>query len=358
MKNIFSSRIGIIIVGAIIGVFAALLQYLGNPANMGICVACFERDIAGALGLHRADVVQYLRPEIMGFVLGAFIMAVFAGEYKPRGGSSPLIRFFLGLFAMIGALIFLGCPWRALLRLAAGDGNAILGLLGLAIGIFVGILFLKKGFSLGRSYSQAKAGGWIMPGLMVGLLLMLVFQVSFTPGGPIFFSAKGPGSMHAPLWVSLIAGLIIGALAQRSRFCTMGALRDVMLTKDFHLISGVFALLVFAFAANLILGQFKAGFEGQPVAHTNHLWNFLGMSLSGLAFALAGGCPGRQLFLSGEGDADAGVFVLGMITGAAVSHNFAMASSSKGVAAFGPIAVIIGIAFCLIVGFTIIQRTK
>lgn len=358
MKNIFSSRIGIIIVGAIIGVFAALLQYLGNPANMGICVACFERDIAGALGLHRADVVQYLRPEIMGFVLGAFIMAVFAGEYKPRGGSSPLIRFFLGLFAMIGALIFLGCPWRALLRLAAGDGNAILGLLGLAIGIFVGILFLKKGFSLGRSYSQAKAGGWIMPGLMVGLLLMLVFQVSFTPGGPIFFSAKGPGSMHAPLWVSLIAGLIIGALAQRSRFCTMGALRDVMLTKDFHLISGVFALLVFAFAANLILGQFKAGFEGQPVAHTNHLWNFLGMSLSGLAFALAGGCPGRQLFLSGEGDADAGVFVLGMITGAAVSHNFAMASSPKGVAAFGPIAVIIGIAFCLIVGFTMIQRTK
>ncbi len=358
MKNIFSSRIGIIIVGAIIGVFAALLQYLGNPANMGICVACFERDIAGALGLHRADVVQYLRPEIMGFVLGAFIMAVFAGEYKPRGGSSPLIRFFLGLFAMIGALIFLGCPWRALLRLAAGDGNAILGVLGLAIGIFVGILFLKKGFSLGRSYSQAKAGGWIMPGLMAGLLLLLLFQVSFTPGGPIFFSAKGPGSMHAPLWVSLIAGLIIGALAQRSRFCTMGALRDVMLTKDFHLISGVFALLVFAFAANLILGQFKAGFEGQPVAHTNHLWNFLGMSLSGLAFALAGGCPGRQLFLSGEGDADAGVFVLGMITGAAVSHNFAMASSPKGVASFGPIAVIIGIAFCLIVGFTMIQRTK
>ncbi|MEQ8213770.1 MAG: YedE-related selenium metabolism membrane protein, partial [Smithellaceae bacterium] len=68
MKNIFSSRIGIITVGAIIGVFAALLQYFGNPANMGICVACFERDIAGALGLHRAEVVQYMRPEIMGFV--------------------------------------------------------------------------------------------------------------------------------------------------------------------------------------------------------------------------------------------------------------------------------------------------
>jgi hypothetical protein len=108
----------------------------------------------------------------------------------------------------------------------------------------------------------------------------------------------------------------------------------------------------------MILGQFKAGFEGQPIAHTNHLWNFLGMSLSGLAFALAGGCPGRQLFLSGEGDADAGIFVLGMIVGAGISHTFTMASSPKGVAAFGPIGVIVGLIFCLIIGFTMMQKAK
>jgi len=224
------------------------------------------------------------------------------------------------------------------------------------MGIFVGILFLKKGFNLGRSHSQAKGSGWIMPALMLVLFSLLTFQVSFAPGGPIFFSVKGPGSMHAPLLISTLAGLLIGALAQRSRFCTMGAIRDVMLTRDFHLLGGVLALLVFAFATNFILGQFKPGFDGQPIAHTNHLWNFLGMSLAGLAFALAGGCPGRQLFLSGEGDADAGIFVLGMITGAAVSHNFAIASSGKGVAAFGPIAVIFGIVFCLIVGFTMIEK--
>ncbi|MCX5848165.1 MAG: YedE family putative selenium transporter [Deltaproteobacteria bacterium] len=358
MKNIFPSRAGIIIVGAIIGIGAALLQYLGNPPNMGICVACMERDIAGALGLHRADIVQYLRPEIMGLLLGAFVAALFAGEYKPRGGSSPLIRFFLGIFAMIGALVFLGCPWRAILRLAGGDGNAILGILGLITGIFIGIQFLKRGFSLGRSYSQARASGWIMPGLMIGLLLLLIFKVSFAEGGPVFFSVKGPGSLHAPILISLAAGLIIGALAQRSRFCTMGAFRDVMLTKDFHLISGVLSLLVFAFAANLIFGQFHPGFEGQPIAHTNHVWNFLGMTLAGLAFALAGGCPGRQLFLSGEGDADAGVFVLGMIVGAGVAHNFALASSPKGVAALGPTAVVIGLVFCVIIGFTMIERAK
>jgi len=356
MKNIFSTRAGIIIVGAVIGIGAALLQYFGNPPNMGICVACFERDIAGALGLHRADVVQYLRPEIMGFVLGAFVAALLAGEYKPRGGSSPLIRFFLGVFAMIGALVFLGCPWRTLLRLAGGDGNAILGLAGLIAGIFIGVGFLKNGYSLGRSYAQKKAAGWVFPALMIGLLLLLVFQVSFAPGGPIFFSAKGPGSQHAPLLISLIAGLVIGGLAQRSRFCTMGAFRDVILIRDFHLISGVAALLVFAFIANMLLGQFKPGFEGQPVAHTDHLWNFLGMTLAGLSFVLAGGCPGRQLFLSGEGDMDAAIFATGMIVGAAIAHNFAIASSPKGIAAFGPAAVLIGFLFCLVVGFT--QRDK
>ncbi len=95
-----------------------------------------------------------------------------------------------------------------------------------------------------------------------------------------------------------------------------------------HLISGVGTLLVTAFVVNLILGQVTFGFAPQPVAHSSHLWNFLGMALSGLAFTLAGGCPGRQLFLAGEGDGDSGVFVLGMIVGAGISHNFMLAGKA------------------------------
>lgn len=357
MANPFASRAGIIVVGAVIGVMATLLQYFGNPPNMGICVACFERDIAGALGLHRAGVVQYIRPEIVGFVIGAFLAAMLAKEYRPRGGSAPLVRFFLGVFAMIGALVFLGCPWRAMLRLAGGDWNAVTGLAGLATGIGAGVLFLKSGYSLGRAHPQKAASGYLFPVLMAGLFLLLVFQVTFSEGGPIFFSQKGPGSQHAPLLMSLGAGLAVGAIAQRSRFCTMGALRDVILLRDFHLMSGVAALLVAATVMNLLLGQFKPGFAGQPIAHADHLWNFLGMALAGLAFALAGGCPGRQLFLSGEGDLDAGVFALGMIVGAGVSHNFSMASSPAGAAAFGPAGVITGLVFCLAVGFAMRERT-
>lgn len=359
MKNFFASRWGIISVGAVIGILAALLQKLGNPGNMGICVACFERDIAGALGLHRAGVVQYIRPEIIGFVIGSMIAAYMFKEFRPRVGSAPIVRFVLGAFAMIGALVFLGCPWRAVLRLAGGDGNAILGLLGLTGGIWIGTLFLKNGYNLGRTQSTHTTVGWMLPLIMLGfLVLMLIFpQVEGqAQSGVLFYSVKGPGAMHAPLIIALIVGLGIGFLAQRSRFCTMGAIRDVVLFGQTHLLTGFLSLVVFAFLTNLALGQFHPGFTGQPVAHTMHVWNFAGMVLAGLAFALAGGCPGRQLFLSGEGDGDAAVFVMGMIVGAGFAHNFGLASSPKGVGPHGIAAVVVGLAVCLFIGFTMRKK--
>lgn len=362
ITKFFSSRWGIISAGLFVGVFAPLLQHWGNPKNMGICVACMERDIAGALGLHRAAVVQYIRPEIIGFVLGALIAAILFREFKPRGGSSPIIRFFLGFFAMIGALVFLGCPWRALLRLAGGDWNAIVGLAGLAFGIWIGVLFLKSGYMLGRSTKTGSFSGLVFPIVMIVLLLFLLFAPQFgrtpegTPTGPIFFSQKGPGSQHAPIVVSLIIALCVGFLAQRTRLCTMGAIRDVILIRNTHLLSGIIGIVIAAFIMNLILGQFKAGFSDQPIAHANHLWNFLGMVLAGLAFALAGGCPGRQLFLSGEGDGDAAIFATGMIVGAGFAHNFSMASSPAGPGAYGPASVIVGLIFCIVVGFTMREK--
>ena len=231
-KNLFATTPGIIIVGAVIGLIAVWLQKLGNPANMGICVACFERDVAGGLGLHRAAIVQYLRPEIMGLVLGSLAAAIATREFKPRGGSAPIVRFVLGMIAAMGALVFLGCPWRAILRLAGGDGNAILGLAGLATGIWFGTLFFKKGYSLGRSNSQSVVSGALFPVIAVCLLLLyLIFpQIPDQPqSGPLFYSVKGPGSQHAPFIASLGLAFIIGIFAQRSRFCTMGAFRDLFL---------------------------------------------------------------------------------------------------------------------------------
>lgn len=365
----FASRTGIIVVGGVIGLLAAFLQNQGNPPNMGICMACFERDIAGALGLHRASAVQYIRPEIIAFVFGSTIAALLFSEFKARAGSAPIIRFVLGIFAMIGALAFLGCPWRALLRLAGGDLNAVVGLAGLVIGIAGGVWFLRQGYTLGRSYRAPAVVGWVMPAIMLVLLVLLLTGVSFSEGGPIFFSSSGPGALHAPILISIVAGLVIGFLAQRSRYCTMGSIRDVILMRDTHLLSGVVALVLVAFLANLAFGQFNPGVTLQPVAHSNHLWNFMGMVLSGLAYALAGGCPGRQIFLSGEGDGDAAVFVLGMIVGAGFAHNFALAGVPDrlneagalvvgGPGVYGQIAVILGIIVCVVLGFSMRERSK
>jgi YedE family putative selenium metabolism protein len=353
-----TSRWGPIVTGAAVGILAPLLVFWGNPGNMGICVVCFTRDIAGALGMQRAGIVQYIRPEIIGFVLGALGAALAFKEFKPRTGSAPLVRFLLGMFAVFGALVFLGCPWRAYLRLAGGDWNAIFGILGLVGGIGLGIVFLRTGFSLGRSRPAPKAVGWVMPAIMAVLLVLLIAAPQFgrdvngNATGPIFFSTTGPGSQHAPLLISLAVGLFIGFLAQRSRFCTVGAIRDMIMMKDSHLLNGVIAFIVVAFIINLTLGQFHPGFTNQPISQTNEWWNFGGMVLAGLAFTLAGGCPGRQLFLSGEGDADAGMFVSGMLVGAGVAHTFSMASSTAGPSAFGPFVVIAGLVICIIIGLT------
>jgi len=356
-KQFFISRKFIIFTGIFIGISATVLQKLGNPANMGICVACMERDIAGALGLHRAAVVQYIRPEIIGFVFGSLIAALIFKEFKARSGSAPLMRFVLGFLAMIGALVFLGCPWRALLRLAGGDGNALFGLAGLITGIWVGIFFIKSGYNLGRNQRTYPLVGWIMPLIMMGLFLLLLFRPQL-PSGAVFFSSQGPGSQHAPLFIALLVAMVIGFLAQRTRFCTVAAVRDVILIKDTYLFTGVISLLLAALVSNLILKQFHPGFQGQPIAHTNQWWNFGGMVLAGLAFTLAGGCPGRQLFLSGEGDADAAIFVLGMIVGAGFAHNFDTASSPQGPGLWGPASVVIGIVICLIIGITMRSAIK
>ena len=336
----------VILTGVVIGIAALVLTALGNPANMGFCIACFERDIAGAVGLHSAAKVQYVRPEIIGLVLGSFLMALASKEWKARAGSSPALRFVLGAFVMIGALAFLGCPLRMVLRLAGGDLNAVVGLAGFAAGIFLGTIFIRKGFTLQRNYATKTLDGTVLPAVMVGLLILFLAV-------PTLFklSEEGPGSKHAPFLIALLIALVVGALAQKSRICMVGGLRDTMMFKDLHLLWGIIAIFVTVLIGNLITHNFKLGFTSQPVAHSSHVWNFLGMLLAGWGSVLLGGCPLRQLVLAGEGSADSTITVLGMMVGAALCHNFGLASSANGPTQNGMIAVVIGFVVVAIVSF-------
>jgi YedE family putative selenium metabolism protein len=332
--------------GLAVGAIAALLVKLGNPGNMGVCMACFERDIAGALGLHRAGPVQYLRPEIPGIVLGAFLAAVIAREATPRSGSSPAVRFLVGAFVMIGALVFLGCPTRMVLRLGGGDGNALVGLVGFTAGIAAGSLLLRRGMTLGRARKEGSGvSAWIMPVLALGGVALLLVRPAF-----LSFSEAPPGSVHAAMPVSLGAGIAVGVLGQRSRLCFAGGIRDMMLFRLPHLLVGVGGVFLGVLLLNLVLGKFSPGFAGQPAAHSAHVWNLLGMALVGLGSMLLGGCPFRQLVLASQGNGDSVVAVLGMLVGAAFAHNCGLAASPAGVPVAGMVAVGAGLAVCVAIG--------
>ncbi|MGD1822531.1 MAG: YedE family putative selenium transporter [Pleomorphochaeta sp.] len=333
----------IILTGAFIGIAAVILVLLGNPANMGFCIACFIRDITGSLELHTIEKLQYARAEIFAIILGAFIVAKANGEYNTTGGSSPIIRFVLGFFIMVGALVFLGCPLRMVLRLGGGDGKAIFALIGFIGGIYVGSKFLGEGFSLGRSYRIERAGGY-------SFIAIIVFLTILSALGMI---GNVDIATHAPFIASFAFAIIVGILAQRTRFCMVGGYRDIFLFKDFKLFWGSLSLFIVVLIGNIITGQFSFS-----ITFTNAIWYLLSMSLVGFAAALAGGCPLRQLILAGEGNTDSMITIIGMIFGAAISHNFSLASSPTTVNPNGKIAVIVGLIIISTIAIVITKQKK
>ncbi len=357
--NLSDSKKKLALAGVVCGLVAACLAAFGNPANMAFCIACFIRDTAGALGMHQAEAVQYARPEIIGLVLGSFIISVATKEYRATAGSSTMTRFVLGIIIMIGSLVFLGCPLRMIIRMSAGDLNAWVALVGFALGVATGVFALKRGFSLGRAHVANKASGTVLPAIMVGILILALCTSLLKA------SETGPGSMHAPILISLIGGLVFGAFAQKSRMCFAGSIRDIILMKNFDLFTVIAGLFVVMLVFNIATGRFVLSFSTPGIiAHSQHIWNILGMYTVGFAAVLAGGCPLRQLILAGQGSSDSAVTVMGMFFGAALCHNFGLAASGTAVNAetgkvvagavppAGQVACIICIIICFVIAFT------
>lgn len=197
-----------------------------------------------------------------------------------------------------------------------------------------------------------KLEGFVFPTVQIVFLILLVAAPAF-----IHFTEAdgGPGAKHAAIAISLAAGVIVGILAQRTRLCMVGGIRDIVLFHESKLLFGFIAILVSACIGNIVLTAvtgstfFNLGFAGQAIAHTDALWNALGMALAGFCCVLLGGCPLRQLILAGEGNTDSVMAVIGLMVGAAFSHNFGLASSAEGPTANGKIAVIIGIVVAAVI---------
>lgn len=352
MNSLTKERVVLVVSGIVAAAVAIMLASNGNPGNMAICIACFIRDSAGAMKLQTNETVQYLRPEIIGIIVGACVMAFIGKEFKATAGSSPFTRFALGFIVMIGCLIFLGCPLRMVLRMAAGDLNAWVALIGFAAGILTGVFFLKKGFSLGRAETVKKGEGLILPIVVVALFILSVTTTVFA------VSQSGPGSMHAPVVLSLIGGIAFGMLAQRSRLCFAGGLRDLALVRDGWGLVVIGILFAGVLVFNVVNGSFHVSFTDQPIAHTEALWNILGMYVVGFGVTLLGGCPLRQLVLAGSGSGDSAVTFVGLLVGAAFAHNFGLASSANGTTEAGQIATIVCIVILFIIAAVNLRRSR
>ena len=363
--DFFYKRSGLIVAGLIFGVLTAVLAFAGNPANMAICAACFIRDVAGSLKLHSAEPVQYFRPEIVGMVVGAFLIAIATKEYRSTAGSSPMVRFALGFIMMIGALVFLGCPLRMVIRMAAGDLNAWIGLIGFVLGTGTGAFFLNKGFSLGREYDTGKAAGAVL-----SVVLTLLFILAISGLIAVAASEKGPGSMHAPWILALVVALVIGALAQKTRLCFASGFRNAWLMRDFTMLLPIAGIFVIMLVYNIATGNFHLSTAGQPIAHSQQLWNILGLYAVGFAAVLAGGCPLRQMIMAGQGSSDAAVTFLGLLVGAAFAHNFGWAGAAAAAATdttpavagspalAGQVALVVCIVVLFIIAGVNIQKKK
>lgn len=165
----------------------------------------------------------------------------------------------------------------------------------------------------------------------IGYFTASYLEVAKAEGAkPIFaISLSGPGSMHAPFIISFVIALIVGALAQKSRMCMVGGIRDIVMFKNFNLILGFIAVFVAVLVGNIIVGKAPVFTTlAKPIAHSNQLFNLVGMIIVGWGSCLLGGCPLRQLILAGEGNADSAITILGMLVGAAFAHNFGLAGGA------------------------------
>ena len=350
MNKVFDNKLGLFVSGLVLGLIAVVLAMGGNPGNMAFCIACFIRDIAGGLKLHQAGVVQYFRPEIAGLVVGSFLIAVASKEFKVTSGENPLQKFILGACTMIMALVFLGCPLRMVIRMSGGDLNAYVAFVGFVVGIICGAQFLKNGYEMTDSKKEKNSfSGYILPVLLVvGLILYNLPQTTelfaHTAAG------EGPGGAHAAVATAFVLAIVFGIIAQRARTCFAGSIRNLIFTKDAGLILPIAGLFVALLVYNVVVGKFNPSFDGQPVAHSEHMWNFISMFGVGLAATFAGGCPLRQLILSGEGKVDSVMNVFGMLIGAAFAHNFGLASSAKGTTPNGQIMCIVCLLIVISIG--------
>lgn len=123
------------------------------------------------------------------------------------------------------------------------------------------------------------------------------------------------GLTQQVLWAAFVLGLVFGAIAQRSHFCTMGALADVLSMGDWgrmRMWALAAAVAMLGFNALVVSGAVRAAdtFYAGPVLPWLSL--LVGGLMFGMGMVLASGCGSKTLVRLGGGSLKALIVMLVM----------------------------------------------
>jgi len=150
------------VLGLTIGFISAFLQALlisaGGPEAYGFCVVCHTRDLVNSISKNLFGTTFPTAPfsavfptlTIIGVIIGGLLASKRNKEFRFKKGSikSYIFYFIGGILVMIFGLMLGACPYRAALRTAYGDMIALIGIVSIFIGVFIGtriiIIKMKK----------------------------------------------------------------------------------------------------------------------------------------------------------------------------------------------------------------------
>ena len=122
---------------------------------------------------------------------------------------------------------------------------------------------------------------------------------------------------------SLVFGLVIGYLGQRSRLCYIAGYRDYVTTKDTYLLKGILGTLLGAILGFWLFSSIGGNVPGWPMLldtpgmELKSTWLFAIVGGLGLGFfaCLSGGCPYRCHIMAFEGKKTWWFYILGFYVG-------------------------------------------
>ena len=253
----------------------------------------------------------------IGLLLGAFLAAILAGEFRLRFPSSKLdyAEGALGGFLMaLGVVLAVGCNWGGFFSaITALSAHGFFMFIGLLIGGLLGSLYvgwrtraeferLELEFSeesLESSVSEERKGGIPYTLIRISGLTLLVLVISAI----VSYMLRAPdGGKFIGI---LLMGMAVGVVIQRSRFCFASAFRDILhgggeFKRSVRLQIGI-ALGIMVGATGVFILKYMGYVSPEAYVKSAGWSNIVGGILFGLGMVIAGGCASGSLWRAAEG---------------------------------------------------------